>query len=501
MGIHFYRLPFELRIIIWDLVLGEHGDAPTMVPFRTTRPYLLEEEDDDDELFLHADDAEQFMSDEQFEQIRLRALHQVAAQNDNGDAGGPATPAPMTLPSNDVVTIANDEAGEGGSGQGMEGPNRQGATNDASIGDEDGINLDEEDDGIEEDYEDYEDYEGSLDTDLEEFEPGNPFGQERIWDDEVVIPVYLAHILLVDREARDFTLLWLKKHNIRLTRNTIRPGEITTGFVPTEDGRLPYTRKYDPERDHLYVDRRYWRRFCDRLQMGDMMARSEYGADDEDENDPVHDIGATIKNLALPAFTMYQSVGVVGNILEYLPNIRQIACIWGDLPPKEWQPTIAYETVQRGGKPKTEVTNVLLPRWDHAQISEQLSQEEQDRRRDDTDRIEAEREKEREERRARREKAEKEGKPDGDDDDDDYEDYEDDDDEEEEGTGPIVTMCVRDPSDETNTFYERGYLGNWMDEIYNELSFSELPDHCTDESDGSLTLPIVPCKGVVRRQG
>lgn len=403
------------------------------------------------------------------------------------------TPAPTTLPSNGVATIVDDEAGEAGNGEETEESNGQDDTNEAPIRDEDGNDEDDEED----DQDDQEDYEGSLDTDLGEFEPGNPYGQERVWDDQVVIPVYIPPLLLVNREARSVALRWLKKHGIQLTRNTIAAGETTAGFVPTADGLMPYTRKYDPERDHLYVDRRYWRRFCDRLQMPHMMVPSD---DDAEEQEPIHDIGETIKNLALPAFTMYQSVGVVGNILEFLPNIRQVACIWGDLPPKEWQPKIIFETVQRGGKPKTRVTNVLLPRWDHVQISEKLSQEEHDRRRDDTDRIEAEREKERQEKHERREKAAKEGTKDNreEKEDDEEEEY-DEDEEEEEGTGPIVTMCVRDPSDDTKIYYERGYLSNWLDEIYNELSICELPEHVTDEYDGSVTLPIVPCNAVLRR--
>ncbi|KAJ4158088.1 uncharacterized protein LMH87_008632 [Akanthomyces muscarius] len=494
MGSSFDRLPAELRHFIWTLTLGEHGDAPTMVPFRTARPWLLEEEDDDDELLMGGDDADEFMSDEQFEEIRLLALRQVAGQNENEDTAGPVPPAPTTLPSNGVITIADDDVDDGAG----EGDGQDDATNEAPIGDE-GENDDDDDDEEDEEVEESEDeFQGSLDTDEGEFEPGNPYGQERAWDDEVVIAVYIPPLLLVNREARSVTLNWLKKHDIQLNRNTISKGEINTGFAPNKDGLPPYTRKYDPERDHLYVDRRYWRRFCDRLQMPHMMAPDDNDDADEEE-DPVHDIGETIKHLALPAFTMYQSVGVVGNILEFLPNIQQIACIWGDLPHKEWKPRIVYETVQRDGKPMTQVTNVLLPRWDHAQISEKLSQEEHDRRNDDTERIKAEREKDRQERQEKKDQAEKNGRTNEEDEEDDDEDEDDDDEEEEEGTGPIVTMCIRDPSDDTKVFYERGYLSNWLDEIYNELSICELPEHVTDEYDGSVTLPIVPCNAVLRQ--
>lgn len=489
MGSSFDRLPTELRHFIWTLTLGEHGDAPTMVPFRTARPWLLEEEDDDDELLMDGEYADEFMSDEQFEEIRLLALHQVAGQNDDGDSAGPVPHAPTTLPSNGVITIVDEEDADDGAD---EGEGQADTTNEAPIRD------DVEDD--EEDEEEDEDEDQGSPADWGEFDPENPYGQERAWDDEVVIAVYTPPLVLVNREARSVALRWLEKHDIQLNRNTIVKDEINTGFIPNKDGLPPYTRKYDPERDHLYVDRRYWRRFCDRLQMPHMMAPDDNGHADEEE-DPVHDIGETIKYLALPAFTMYQSVGVVGNILEFLPNIQQIACIWGDLPDKEWKPRIVYETVQRGGKPKTQVTNVLLPRWDHVQISEKLSQEELDRRNDDTERIKAERVKERQEKQEKKDQAEKDGRTDeADEEEDSYDDdEEDDEEEEEEGTGPIVTMCIRDPSDDTKVFYERGYLGNWLDEIYNELSICELPEHVTDEDDGSVTLPIVPCNAVLRQ--
>ncbi|OAR01562.1 hypothetical protein LLEC1_04685 [Akanthomyces lecanii] len=504
MGSSFDRLPTELRHFIWTLTLGEHGDAPTMVPFRTARPWLLEEEDDDDdELLIGSDDADEFMSDEQFEEIRLLALRQVAGQTENGDSVGPAPPAPTTLPRNDVITIADDEADdEAGEGNGQPDAANGAPLRDEAENDEDDEDHDENEEG-EEGEEGEDDYQGSLDSDEGEFEPGNPYGQERAWDDEVVIAVHLPPLLLVNREARSVTLNWLKKHDIQLNRNTISKGETNTGFAPNKDGLPPYTRKYDPERDHLYVDRRYWRRFCDRLQMPHMMARDDNDDADEEQDDPVHDIGETIKHLALPAFTMYQSVGVVGHILQFLPRIEQIACIWGGLPDKEWKPRIVYESVRRDGRPMTQVTNVLLPRYDHVQISEKLSQEEHDRRNDDTERIKAEREKARQEKQQRKDAAGKDdgGTEEGDEEEEEEDDDEDDEDdeEEEEGTGPIVTMCIRDPSDDTKVYYERGYLTNWLDEIYNELSISELPEHVRDEWDGSVTLPIVPCNAVLRQ--
>ncbi|KAJ6784497.1 hypothetical protein PWT90_03662 [Aphanocladium album] len=496
----FARLPTELRHCIWNLVLGSDGDAPTMVPFRTTRPYMLEEDDDDEEMILSAEDAGEIISDEQFEEIRQLALHHITGQN---GTAGPVNPAPTTLPSNGVAREVN--VGTGGTGDQRkanatngvtaEQANEQGnedaaagTTNEApiEIADE---NDDEEDDEEEEEEEEDED---------PEFEPGNPYTQERAWDDEVVIPVYgIPPLLLVNREARSIALDWLQKHDIQLAVTTIAKGEIDTGFTVRKGAPPPYVRKFNPKRDHLYVDRHYWRRFCDRLQMPHMMAPD----DEDEEEEPVHDIGENIRNLALPAFTMYQSVGMVGHILEYLPNIQQISCIWGDLPEKEWQPSIVYEKVKRDGKSKTQVTNILIPRWDQEQISEQLSEEELDRRTADTEKIKAERQQERQAKQERKQKAEQEGKKDEqeDEDDSDEDDDDEDDEEEEEGSGPIVTMCVRDPTDDKKVFYERGYLGDWLDEIYNELAICELPDHVTDEDDGSVTLPIVPCN-IVKRQ-
>lgn len=495
----FDRLPAELRHNIWQLVLGD-GDPATMVPFLTSRPYMLEEEDDDDDMMMGAEDAGEILSEEQFEQIRQLALQQVAVDNENA-ATGPVAPAPTTLPSNGIVRAVNNEDDQGGNGAASGEAHSQAAVDAARAEIEEqmynGYDDDDQDIDIDLDDDDAE----SFDTDVGDFfESGNPYGQERAWDDEVVIPVYAPPLLLINREARHLALRWLAKHNIQLTRNTIAKGEIDSGFV-TKPGSLPaLVRKYDPARDHLYVDRRYWRRFCDRLQMPHMIRPpSELGdAEDADEEppEPVHDIGETIQNLALPAFTLYHGVGTVGHMLQFLPNIKQVACIWGDLPGQAWQPEVTYETVQRDGQAKTQVTLLLTPRWDHVRISEKLSQAELDRRQVDTDRINAERDQGRQAKQERRARGEVAADDDEDDNDDDDDDDDDDEDMEDEGTGPLVTMCIRDPTDAESVYYEKGYLSSWLNDIYNELSICELPEHVTDEYDGSVTLSIVPCSAV-----
>ncbi|OAA39608.1 hypothetical protein BBO_06585 [Beauveria brongniartii RCEF 3172] len=514
MSIPFARLPLELRHAIWTLALGEHGDNPTMVPFRTSRPWMLEEEDDDEDMLLDEDDIDELLSDNQLEEIRELALHQVAEQNENGNL---VTAAPTTLPSNGVARLAEDEGEGAGNVETRAEAGREAAADardqvGADANGEDGDdnqqygedNEDEDDDdGDDDDDEDHEqdDYAEAEDfyADMGEFEPGNPYTQEPVWDDEVVIPVYVPPLLLVNREARDITLRWLAKHDIQLLRTTIAKDEINTGFALTEDGLEPYTRKYDPERDHLYVDRRFWRRFCDRIYMPHMMAPLD--SDDPEEQhqqqESVIDIGKTIKYLALPAFTVYQSVDAFAGILQFLPNIKQVACIWNDLPTKDWKPEVVYQTVQRNGQPKTQVTNVLVPRWDHVEISEKLTEKELDRRRQDTERIKAERDKSRQERQEKRAQAAKDGtNNDGDDEDDDDDDDDDEDDDEDEGKGPLVTMCIRDPTDGESVFWERGYLTDWQDEIHDVLAFSELPDHVRNVYDGTFTLPLVPCNAV-----
>lgn len=496
MGATFESLPTELRHCIWNLVLGSEGDPPTMVPFRTARPHMLEEDDEDEDMIIDMDESGEVISDEQFEEIRQLALHHIAGLN---GTQGPVNPAPTTLPSNGVAQPVNDDdtgASATANGQAVTGPSDEAANDVTEENENENENEGDEEGAEEEDEEEDEDEEDDDEPEDDEFEPGNPYTQERAWDDEIVIPVYIAPLLLVNREARLITFNWMQKHDIQLIRHTIAKGELQDGF--RKKSLPPLARKYDPERDHLYVDRHYWRRFCDRLQMPHMMAPNPNG----EEPEPVHDIGETIKNLALPAFTVYQSVGMVGHILEYMPNLKQVSCIWSHLPEKRWQPKLMYDTVKRSGKPMTQVTNILLPRWDQERISETLSQEELDRRTADTERIKAERREERQEKQERKaQRAQEGGNKEGDeeeaeeeDESDEEDEDEDDDDEVEEGNGPIVTMCVRDPSDEKKVFYERGYLGDWLTEIYDELTLCELPDHVVDENDGSFTLPIVPCK-------
>ncbi|KAM3538999.1 hypothetical protein ARSEF1564_008080 [Beauveria bassiana] len=514
MSIPFARLPSELRHAIWTLALGEHGDNPTMVPFRTSRPWMLEEEDDDEDMLLDENDIDELLSDGQLEEIREFALHQLVEQNEDGNL---VTAAPTTLPSNGVARLAEDE-GKVADNVERRAESREGAAADSGdqIGadengedDEDnqqhGEGYEDEDDDVDDDDDDDDDdepddYAEAEDfyADMGEFEPGNPYTQEPVWDDEVVIPVYVPPLLLVNREARDITLRWLAKHDIQLLRTTIAKNEINTGFTLTEDGLPPYTRKYDPERDHLYVDRRFWRRFCDRIYMPHMMAPldSDDPEEQQQQQESVLDIGKTIKYLALPAFTVYQSVDTFAEILQFLPNIKQVACIWNDLPTKDWKPEVVYQTVQRDGQPKTQVTNVLVPRWDHVEISEKLTEKELDRRRQDTERIKAERDKSRQERQEKRAQAAKDGTNNDGDDEDEDDDDDDEDDDEDEGRGPLVTMCIRDPTDGESVFWERGYLTDWQDEIHDVLALSELPDHVRDTYDGTFTLPLVPCNAV-----
>lgn len=459
MAPSFSALPAELRQYIYTLVLGVDGDTPTMVPFRTTRPFILEEEDDDmDDMFLDGEDVLEELNDEQLEHVRQAALEQEAALA--GGAGGETPGAPATLPSSGVASSNGGENGtETNGNNGNAGDNHEGA------------------DDVEEEEEDEEDEEDDVDTDAGDFDP-NPYAQERAWDDDALVPVHLPPLLLVNREARSVTLSWLKKHEIQLLRNKITKAEIENGFADSKDGLPVCLRKYNPEYDYLYVDRHFWNRFCDRLAMPAMRDPDDEDMDEDEE--PIHDIGEGIKNLALPAFTAYQSNAAMGRSLEFMPNIESVAIVWGDLPPQEWRPKVIMQTVQRDGKPKTQVTQVLMPRYDHERINERITEEEQARRRADTERIKAERIRDRIH----------------DDEDEDEEDEED----EEEGDGPVVTMCVRDPTDPKRMFYERGYLGTWMQEIYSELSITELPDHVVDEEDGSITLHLLPCSAVLQKE-
>lgn len=514
----FDRLPAELRHSIWKLVLGdETEDPPTMVPFKTSRPYMLEEDFDEEEFEMDEDaiDEEIEMTPEQFAQIqRLAAAHTIPP--------GVLPPPSVTLPSNGVAHGAlsiqtNGENAQGdtaaAAGPATE-PGAEAATEPApeANGETNGEENGDEDDGAEGEDDQEEDEEAEdddADTDPGEFEPGNPYLHERAWDEEAGIPIKTTALLLllINREARAIALKWIKERPyMQFNRNAITKGEVNTGFAnpPTATQPPVLVRRFDPERDYLYVDRMYWRRFCDRLQMVHMMPPP---ADDDDDEDPPHDIGAGIKHLALPAFTCYQSVGTLGHVLQFLPNIESLACIWGALPDSDWKTETSFETVVLEGKPKTKVTTALLTRWDQVRISERISEEETQRRKEEAARIKEERQKEKEEKAAKKEARNgdddggdkvKDKEDDENDDDDDEDDEEDDDDDDEddddddEGKGPIVAMYVRDATDPERGYFENGYLSNWMEEIYNELAFCELPEHVRDEEDGSVTLNIMP---------
>ncbi|OAA54007.1 hypothetical protein ISF_08487 [Cordyceps fumosorosea ARSEF 2679] len=469
----FERLPMEMRQLIWTMALGEHGDIPTMVPYRTSRPYMLEEEESDYEDY--ANYGEDYLMTDTGD---VPPDHGDEATVNSGVPVAERVAPTATLPSSSVTRRDVDDDND-----------RDDRQDQDSDDDLDRYDVDGEGD------------DDSLDTDVGDFEPGNPYAQERAWDDDVLIPVYLPPLLLVNREARAITLDWLAKHNVQLTRTKIAKGEIDAGFPPTPEGELPpYVRRYDPARDHLWVDRYCWRRFCDRLHMshvlGGVLTEEELEPEQLEQLEPPHDIGAEIRNLALPAFTVYQSTEAVADAVRFMPAIESLACIWGDLPTHDWRPDLIYETVKdEEGRDRTKVRQLLMPRWDHVPFSETVSEEEMERRRRDTERIRAEVA-------AARGKGKEVKKPDGDDDDEDEDDEDDEDDdmeddeEEEEARGPLVTMCSADPDNRHLLFHERGYLGNWMQEVYDVLALMELPDHVRDDYDGSFTLPIVPCKAV-----
>ncbi|KAL6855051.1 hypothetical protein ACO1O0_006189 [Amphichorda felina] len=152
-----------------------------------------------------------------------------------------------------------------------------------------------------------------------------------------------------------------------------------------------------------------------------------------------------VRFLALPAFTAYYSLEWLVFVVEAMPKLEKVFVVWGDLP-------LAPESGEQ------------MPYcWRLEEIPEDEEGEEKKRG--------EEREKE------------EEG---GDDDEDE--------DEEDEETGPVVSMCHVDERN-GRVDMEQGRLGGWMDDIYNQLAFTEMGDSFSSRfvSDaGEVTLDFVP---------
>lgn len=111
--------------------------------------------------------------------------------------------------------------------------------------------------------------------------------------------------VFVNREARGAVAEWAHARGY-----TMRFREETQGHC--------IVRLWDPERDVLYVGRDQWDEFCDHPYDGTPWAM---------------DMAASIRHLALPAFTAYYSYEELGvHLFHHMPNLASLSVVWSRVP-------------------------------------------------------------------------------------------------------------------------------------------------------------------------
>jgi hypothetical protein len=150
---------------------------------------------------------------------------------------------------------------------------------------------------------------------------------------QVPIPTCAA----VCKEGRRVVEQWRKKNNLEWYFR-----EETQGHI--------IVRSFDAERDIIYVSRIKWESF--QLLAADWEDDSEHAA--------IVRMMESIKYLALPAFTAYDSISNIAALLPWMKNIKTIYVVWNKLP--------KAHTI-KGPLPKVEEVKVTLdapvqPRWE-----------------------------------------------------------------------------------------------------------------------------------------
>ncbi|KPM39131.1 hypothetical protein AK830_g7414 [Neonectria ditissima] len=128
-------------------------------------------------------------------------------------------------------------------------------------------------------------------------------------DHRSYVQVAMPAAIFVCREARDAVDRWRIKRGL-----TMRLRHETQGHI--------LVREWDRSRDPVYVPLDAWDEFkCFR---GDWLEGAAEGG--------VEELGASIEHLALPAFTAYFSIPTLAELLEWMPNLRGLHVVWGELP-------------------------------------------------------------------------------------------------------------------------------------------------------------------------
>lgn len=245
---------------------------------------------------------------------------------------------------------------------------------------------------------------------------------------EPLVQVNLPILVHVNSEARSVTMSWARSQNISL-----RFRKETKGHI--------FARPWDPVRDALYVSRDKWEEFC------------ELPWDQEG----VEEMAATVRHLALPAFTAYYSFTEVGGFLmPWFTSLEVVSSVWGPLP------DLVYSQTRR------------VPGRLHRQNLLATAAAAGGTDDDGTDTGVDPMTGDREERiaaevqpvwRLVRE------------------------------TEDVVRMCVRDPLDDSVS-WEEGELDMWMEELEEELLTAELPDHVYDADEQRLLVDFRPVRAV-----
>ncbi|KAF4337891.1 hypothetical protein FBEOM_8256 [Fusarium beomiforme] len=123
------------------------------------------------------------------------------------------------------------------------------------------------------------------------------------------VQVPIPECARVCKEARKAVEQWTKTNNFEWFYREETKGDILT-------------RPFDPERDILYVPRNKWESF--------LLLTADW--DDDNERDTIARIMASVKYLALPAFTAYYSIGNLAHALPWTTNIKTLYVVWNKLP-------------------------------------------------------------------------------------------------------------------------------------------------------------------------
>lgn len=207
----------------------------------------------------------------------------------------------------------------------------------------------------------------------------------------------------VNSEARAITMSWARSQNIRLYFRKETKGHILV-------------RPWEPARDPLYVSREQWEEFCELPW----------------ESEGVEGMAASVRHLALPAFTAYYSFNELGGyLMTWFTGLEVLSAVWGELPDLRYSRTkrVPRRMLLAGGTDDDGTDTGVDPMTG-----------------DREERIAAEvqpvwglaRE-----------------------------------------TGEVVRMCVRDPLDGTVS-WEEGELEMWMEEVVDAFMTVELPEHVYD---------------------